>query len=32
MGENIVITKKELIEEYGIKRNVIKTLKVKDIK
>lgn len=30
--ENVTITKKELIETFGKKRNVIKTLKVKDIK
>ena len=32
LPENIVMTKKELVEAYGKKRNVIKTIKIKDIK
>jgi hypothetical protein len=32
LQENIVMTKKELVEAYGKKRNVIKTIKIKDIK
>ena len=31
-NENVIITKKELVEAYSKKRNVIKTIKIKDIK